>query len=194
MLYEVITPYSPKDFLYNKKLLIDHKNNFWLAMHGAGFATFNYQSKEFYYYPHAEDGKGINGLNVMDIIQWGNNHLLIAVDQGGINMLNTTTNTFNYIKSNNPRFGQLSSDGIYSFFFDKDSILWVGTARGGVCYHNPKKNSFSSFSQNSPNTKPVLQQYDFPSRITSYNVCYTKLLRKISSGKMDLLAMLSPKK
>ena len=108
-----------------KKILIDKDNTFWITSTFYGLAQFNPQTKEWYYLPTNETGTGINRTIVLDIIEWKDNELLVAVDQGGINKINKKTGKVTYIKADNPQYGKLSSDGIYSFHLDKKGILFV---------------------------------------------------------------------
>ena len=83
-------------------------------------------------------------------------HLLVAVDQGGVNRYSYKTNTFDYITTGSSLAGNMTSDGIYSFFIDQESILWMGTSRGGLNYFNPKKNRFTTYRhvRGDPNSLP----------------------------------------
>ncbi|PWD97624.1 hybrid sensor histidine kinase/response regulator [Marinilabilia rubra] len=132
--------------LFSKKILIDTKDRFWIANWGAGLASFNPEAGDYFYYPVTDDGSGTNRNLAMNIIEWGNDQLLIAVDQGGINKLDLKTNIFTYIKANDPAYGQMLSNGVYCFHHDQEGILWVGTSRGGTFYSNPKENIFDIYS------------------------------------------------
>ena len=67
---------------------------------------------------------------------------------------------------------------------DNEDEIWIGTIGNGLYNFNRKNNEFEVFRYNKNNPRSM------PSnniRITSYNVCYTKLLRiwkhSIHSGK-----------
>ena len=60
--------------------------------------------------------------------------------------------------------GDIHSNHITVLAEDKNGHIWVGTDKGLVVYYQPNK----IFTEEKPLAK---------SRITSYNVCYTKLLR-----------------
>ena len=108
-----------------KLLTIDEDNNFWYSNYGVGFAKFDPQSKVFSYFPINKEESGTNGKFITDLENVNDSILMIAIDQGGINILNKRNNTFEYITYDNPGYGELL-------------------------------------------------------RITSYNVCYTKLLRNLN--------------
>lgn len=134
--------------LFAKTLLIDPENRFWIGNWGLGLSQFDPDLKQFKYWPIAEDGVGINKGLVLDLLMWKNDQLLIAVDQGGINQLDINSGKVTYIKTNNPVYGKLTSNGITSLYKDQEGILWVGTSRGGVVYHNPKEQRFNAYVRN----------------------------------------------
>jgi signal transduction histidine kinase/ligand-binding sensor domain-containing protein len=149
-----------------KSLLIDHDNLFWIGTRNSGVANFNPQTGTHTYYPTVPNGSGTNGHSISDLCEWQDRFILIGIDQGGINLLDKQNNEFTYITSDNPRYGQLSSDGIYCFHEDKEGILWIGTSRGGVNYYNPKATLFKSYSRKEQ--VPILKDLNYPS--PSFNI------------------------
>jgi ligand-binding sensor domain-containing protein len=147
---------------YSKKILIDSKNNFWIANWGTGLSKYNPDSLNFKYWPINENGTGTNKRLIMDILEWKDNQILLAVDQGGINILDLETNIISYIKTNAPQHGTLTSNGVYCFHHDKEDILWVGTSRGGVNYYNPKENMFNTFTNKGVNINLREGNFNFP--------------------------------
>ncbi len=136
-----------------KTLYIDKDNSIWICSYGEGLTQFDPRQKTFRHFSTTGDGTGTNGKIVRNALDWENNYLLVGVDQGGVNVLNKTTGTFTYIKGEQ----ELSSDGIYTFFHDKEGILWVGTSRGGINYYNPKKSQFKKYQK-----LPGLRQNSLP--------------------------------
>ena len=82
---------------------------------------------------------------VWAIIKEDDSHLLIATDQGGINRYNKDNHTFEYLLSGDDHESGLNNNGIVTLHKDWEGILWVGTSRGGVNYHNPKKSKFKQY-------------------------------------------------
>ena len=148
--------------LYSKNLLIDSNNQFWIGNWGAGLSQFNPESGTFRYWPINETGTGSNKGLIMDIFEWNKDYLLLAVDQGGINILDRKTERIRYIKTNSPQYGNLSSNGVYCFHYDKEGILWIGTSRGGVNYVNPKENLFETYTNKGVNVELKSGEYNFP--------------------------------
>jgi signal transduction histidine kinase/ligand-binding sensor domain-containing protein/CheY-like chemotaxis protein len=153
---------TEKGSFYNKKLLIDSENNIWIANWGTGLSRFIPKTRIFNYWPVNETGTGTNKQLIMDILEWRNNKILLAVDQGGINVLDLTTNKIKYIKANDPLNGSLSSNGVYCFHYDREEILWIGTSRGGVNYVNPKEDIFKVYTNKGVNTEIKNGIYNYP--------------------------------
>ncbi len=138
-----------------KKLFVDYRQTIWIASRNLGLSQFDPQKRVFKHFNSSGDGTGTNGAIVYDLIQ-DKDHLLVAVDQGGVNRYSYKTNTFDYITTGSSLAGNMTSDGIYSFFIDQESILWMGTSRGGLNYFNPKKNRFTTYRhvRGDPNSLP----------------------------------------
>ncbi|WP_291855975.1 hybrid sensor histidine kinase/response regulator [Marinilabilia sp.] len=151
-----------KGSFYSKKILIDSKNNFWIGNWGTGLSKFDTKSQAFRYWPVNENGTGTNKRLIMDILEWKDNQLLLAVDQGGINILNPATEQIRYIKTNDPQHGTLTSNGVYCFHYDREDILWIGTSRGGINYYNPKENFFNTYTNKGVNINLRSGEFNFP--------------------------------
>jgi len=130
-----------------KSIYVDSQDKVWITTDGYGFFSFDPVTNKFEQFDSKVDGKGTNQKIILDIIPEDENHLLLAVDQGGINRFNKVSKTFNYIKYDKTDEG-LNNDGIWCFHKDKDGILWVGTSGGGINYYDPKKGKFKLFRHN----------------------------------------------
>ena len=85
----------------------------------------------------------------------------------------------------------LASDFIYSCFVDKDGMLWVGHENGTLSYYDDGFHKVIPQEKATSPIKDICQDENgniwatienngvikIDNRITSYNVCYTKLLR-----------------
>lgn len=76
------------------------------------------------------------------------NILWIATENGGLNKLNRSTNTFSYYKHNAADIHSIGSDSVLSVYEDPDEageILWVGTWPGGLNRFDIKNNRFKRY-------------------------------------------------
>lgn len=134
-----------------KSLYIDNKDKIWITTDGNGFFSYDPASNKFEQFGSNGDGKGTNQNIVLDIVPDDDNHLLLAVDQGGINRFNKISKTFEYYKYDNKNEEGLNNNGIWCFHRDKEGILWIGTSGGGINYFNPQKYKFKIFRNKGSN-------------------------------------------
>jgi signal transduction histidine kinase/ligand-binding sensor domain-containing protein len=137
-----------------KSLYIDNHDKIWITTDGNGFFSFDPVADKFEQFGSKEYGKGTNKKIVLDIIPEDEQHLLLAVDQGGINRFNKITKTFEYFMYDNKNDEGLNNNGIWCFHRDREGILWIGTSGGGINYFNPKKSKFKlyKYEGNDPNS------------------------------------------
>jgi len=133
-----------------KKMHIDQNGGMWITTRGAGLMSFNTKTKKFTNYNYDSDGNGTNSQYLLDILSLNKDTLLIASDQGGINLLNIKTKRFSYITKEN---SSLNSNGIFNIYKDNEGIIWVGTSRNGVLYNNPHSLPFVNYSEKSDQLK-----------------------------------------
>ena len=137
----------------HKSLYIDKQDKIWITTDGNGFFSYDTGNNKFEQFGSKGDGKGTNQKTILDITPEDDQHLLLAIDQGGINRFDKVTKTFEYILSDQTSNNGLNHNGIWCFHRDREGILWVGTSGGGVNYYNPKKNKFKLFNHsNNPNS------------------------------------------
>jgi len=141
-----------------KSLYIDAEDKIWITTDGSGFFSYDPLSGKFEQYGSKGDGTGTNERSILDILPEDKDHLLLGVDQGGINRFNLKTHYFEYFKNDNIDNGGLNNNGIWCMYKDKEGILWVGTSGGGINYINPRKNKFRLFTHT---TSPTSLSYSF---------------------------------
>ncbi len=146
--------YYPDDNLTSatisgSSLYFDENGLIWLGYYGNGIAQFSPETKQYNHLPTTKNENGTNGSFVREIVNLNDSILLVGVDQGGINEYNKNTKKFRYITSTDRKYGNLSSDGIYSIYIDKEGIIWVGTTRGGISFYNKNLIQFHAYTPSS---------------------------------------------
>ena len=142
-----------------KNIYIDNQDKIWIATDGNGFFSYDPASDKFKHYGSNGGGKGTNQNLILDILPEDDRHLLIAVDQGGINRFDKVTETFEYFQYNQANDDGLNNNGIWCLYRDNEDVLWVGTSGGGLNYSNPQKERFNLFTHN--NNNPLSMSYSF---------------------------------
>jgi signal transduction histidine kinase/ligand-binding sensor domain-containing protein len=138
-----------------RSLYVDNDDKVWIATDGSGFFSYDPSTSRFEQFGSKGDGKGTNQNRILDIIPEDENHLLLAVDQGGINRFDKRSRTFEYLMYDEKNTAGLNNNGIWCFHRDSEGILWIGTSGGGINYYNPKKDNFKLFRHNSSNPKSL---------------------------------------
>ena len=176
MLYEVITTYSgglyKQEIGSNKihyydtdsgiasnwitDIIEDKTGNIWIShwdleLRG-GLTKIDTQSQFTVY----NTGNGMHDNKIWSIIEDLEGNILIGTTEHGLDIYNGEK-FISYTTKNG-----LVQNKVSSIIQDKDGHFWFGT-NGGLSVYDPDKNQFTNYTQES--------------RITSYNVCYTKLLR-----------------
>jgi len=141
-----------------KSIYVDKQDKIWITTDGNGFFSYDPVKNKFEQYGSKGDGRGTNQKLILDIIPEDDNHLLLAVDQGGINRFNKTAETFEYFMYDNKNDEGLNNNGIWCFHRDREGILWVGTSGGGINYINSGGNKFKLFRHT---TDPNSLSYSF---------------------------------
>ncbi|MEO6456568.1 MAG: two-component regulator propeller domain-containing protein [Ginsengibacter sp.] len=131
-----------------KSLFIDEQDIIWVTSDGEGFHSFDPSTGKVEHYPSDGNGNDISKALMRSVIAESDRYLLIAVDQGGIYRFDKLQKTFESITYNENNGAGLNNNGVWTFYKDKEGILWVGTGNGGVNYYNPKEYNFKLFRQN----------------------------------------------
>ncbi len=134
-----------------KSLYIDNQDKIWITTDGNGFFSYDPVTHKFEQFGSKGDYKGTNQKTILDVIPEDGQHLLLAVDQGGINRFNKISKKFEYFMYDNTNDEGLNNNGIWCFHRDREGILWIGTSGGGINYYNPKKYKFKKFNYKGSN-------------------------------------------
>ena len=135
-------------------LFIDKQDKIWIGTRGAGLHCFNTSTKKTEHFNIKADGTGTNKSLIHWIIPEDDKHLLIGVDQGGLNRLNLKTKRFEYTEYKEGNNEGLNNNAIWTLYKDKEGILWIGTANGGVNYYNPKEYKFNLYRRGNTTSNP----------------------------------------
>jgi signal transduction histidine kinase/ligand-binding sensor domain-containing protein len=136
-----------------KSIFIDKHDKIWITTDGYGFFSYDPAEDKFEQFGSKGDGKGTNQKIILPIIPEDDNHLLLGVDQGGINRFDKRSKTFEYFIYDKSNDEGLNNNGIWCFHRDREGILWVGTSGGGINYINAGKDKFKLYKHtNNPNS------------------------------------------
>lgn len=144
-------PEDPVSLLGNGVTCIykDLSGNIWLGT-DRGLALFNPEAENFIHFHHSEDGVP---HTVFDIRQFDGNKLWIAMEFGGIAILDLTQRMFlspdqvrfQYIKEGDDEYS-LSNSTVRCLFQDSFKNVWAGMWGGGINFLSHESSYFNVYS------------------------------------------------
>jgi streptogramin lyase len=111
---------------YRKRLLEDSNGLIWIAADLHGLCSYNPETVESRIYLNSEGQLNTNTLTG-DMALDPDQNIWLCTDGGGINIVDPRTGTFRYLVKDESRKGSLSTDHIYTIYFDELNTAWVGT-------------------------------------------------------------------
>jgi ligand-binding sensor domain-containing protein/DNA-binding CsgD family transcriptional regulator len=126
---------------YRKKIIEDNNGILWITANVHGLCSYNPANGKSEIYT-ARDGLSSNVLNGSAGIDSDGN-IWICTDGGGISIFNPDTREFSSIQAESDNEWALSSNHIYTVYFDNLGITWLGTFESGVSYYDPQRFKFT---------------------------------------------------
>ena len=100
---------------------------------------------------------------------------------GGLNITNERKNSIKIHTYHGGAANTLSHNVIHTIFEDKQHKIWLGNGKGTLDKLDPTTKTFTRYKDPGMITSEPVSSIINGYRITSYNVCYTKLLRNTTS-------------
>lgn len=154
-----------KNYRYNKNeksiissnsiwsLYLDKDNRIWIGYYNNGVAI---SDKLYDKFNEIESSpRQFNSLkisSVTSIVKRSEDHFLIGMDGGGIDLYNTKSGEIKHINSvDNKLYSGLTSDYIQTVFIDSKDNLWVGTWDNGIYILEKGKREFKNINTQNSN-------------------------------------------
>jgi len=106
-------------------LYFDSDSLLWIGSNGGGLFSYDIKTKKYSSYPQ------VSNNSILKIVQYGR-EIMIATDNGGINIYHKEKKSFRYITTNPFDYQSIKSNGIYDLYFDDQGLLWVSTFDAGL--------------------------------------------------------------
>jgi signal transduction histidine kinase/ligand-binding sensor domain-containing protein/DNA-binding response OmpR family regulator len=119
------------------KLYVDADDDLWVYAGGEFNGVYQVNIKNGKLVQIARD-EGIAVLNnniVNGLVNGDKNHLWIATDHGGLNILDKTNMTVNVLLNKTGDDKSLAQNSLTAIFKDDLGIIWVGTYKQGISYY-----------------------------------------------------------
>jgi signal transduction histidine kinase/ligand-binding sensor domain-containing protein len=123
----------------------DKQNRLWLCSNNGLKIIHPNQTFKNY----TPENSALSGNNVINLVPYGDDAFLLAIDGGGLDIFYPETETvLHYDKG-------LSSRNVISLFKDSKEDLWVGTYLNGISYSNTTTNLFFLNHNNSKSNEEI---------------------------------------
>ncbi len=147
---------NPKSLINNhiNKVLIDKAGNIWAGTNEGLSILKQLKSdiKNYFYIP--DNSKSLSSNKVSSILQDSKNRIWIGTKDKGLNLWETSTNTFKHFKNDPKDPNSISSNNITKIYEDHNGDLWIGLWAGiGFNKFDPKKNKFTRYAINENSRK-----------------------------------------
>jgi signal transduction histidine kinase/ligand-binding sensor domain-containing protein/CheY-like chemotaxis protein len=131
---------------YNiRKMITDKNGNIWIASSTRGLVEYDIKENMFIYHSKNYDKTFLEYGFYRTCYIDSKNRIWIGTQSGGLLLYNSENNKFYRFTNERNNKNSLCDNTVYSIFFDKEEILWIGTANGLNSY-NEKEKKFEHFS------------------------------------------------
>jgi len=129
-----------------REIAFPDKDNVWVGTRD-GLSIFNRKTKKFTNYKNDRyDLKSLSQNSIRTILKDRAGNIWLGTFAGGINLVVTGHNMFNYIGAGTPTKPGLSYKMVSSIAGAKNGALWIGTEGGGLNYANINTSFFKLYS------------------------------------------------
>lgn len=124
--------------LINLKLFVDKQNDLWAFDTGSPLGVYyiNTSKNLFKHIDKNTPGIHLNADIISNITQDDKNRIWIATDHGGIDILNKSDFSINYIVNREDDNKSLAQNSTISIYKDQSGIVWIGTYKQGISYYH----------------------------------------------------------
>jgi signal transduction histidine kinase/ligand-binding sensor domain-containing protein/CheY-like chemotaxis protein len=131
---------------YNiRKLIPDKNGNIWIASATKGLVEYDTKKNTFIYHSKNYDKTFLEYGFYRTCYIDSKNRIWVGTQSGGLLLYNAENNKFSRFTNERNNKNSLCDNTVYSIYFDKEEILWIGTANGLNSY-NEKEKKFEHFS------------------------------------------------
>jgi signal transduction histidine kinase/ligand-binding sensor domain-containing protein/AraC-like DNA-binding protein len=132
------------------KIFIDNQDDIWafVPSYSSGVYYFNPTKKICRHIDKGTDGNTHLNTNVIsNVIQQNNDHIWIATDHGGVNVLNKKDFTITYLLNREDDNKTIAQNTTVVIYKDNSSIIWIGTYKHGVSYYHRNIIKFTHYTR-----------------------------------------------
>jgi signal transduction histidine kinase/ligand-binding sensor domain-containing protein/DNA-binding response OmpR family regulator len=134
----------------------DANNSIWIGTRRSGLFSFDKKNNEISSLNNTLYNEIGAFSSIRSIINSPEGNIIVAIDGSGIGVFDTNYKVITSFSHSEDVPTSLSSNGVYSLYFDNDQSLWVSTYGGGVNRYNPHYNRFVKYSHHPYNNNSLI--------------------------------------
>lgn len=132
---------------YIKDINEDNNGNLWIGNGDEGIMIYNYDKNYIYYIrKSADSSESIRSNRITSIIKDNKSNFWIATRDGYIDIINPVTFKATPVNLDENTFNAIKNTDIV-LFIDSDSLLWIGSAGGGLFTYDTKSGQCNTYPQ-----------------------------------------------
>ncbi len=118
------------------KMLVDTEGNYWIHAGPGAWVYYPAEDRWDYLSTRKESPYVLSGDDVKDIREDAKGQIWIAIDHGGINIINKKLRTIKYLKNNIFDERSIVQNSINCLYCDDSGGIWAGYYKRGISYYN----------------------------------------------------------
>lgn len=127
-----------KGRLLNYGITADSDGELWLyaIRENLGVYRFNPHNHSYSFYSKEQGSPRLNSDIIQGVVQDNKGRIWIAVDHGGINLLDKSAKTMKYILPDEDDKNAIGQNTFNTIYKDSSGVIWLGTYKDGVNYYH----------------------------------------------------------
>ncbi|HEY8938084.1 MAG TPA: two-component regulator propeller domain-containing protein [Cyclobacteriaceae bacterium] len=138
-------------------LMIDTDGDIWIYVEKSnkGLFFFNHVTRRLDHYTTRSGEVHINTELVRGIVEDDNKQMWVAMDHGGINIIDKRNKTVKFLFNNPDDSRSICQNSFNAIYRDQDGFIWTGTVKNGVSYYHENAIRFPLINHQPSNPKTM---------------------------------------
>ncbi|MRT92046.1 hybrid sensor histidine kinase/response regulator transcription factor [Ancylomarina sp. 16SWW S1-10-2] len=126
-------------------LFVDNEKDIWVYGNDNGVYHFTSKDRKWNNYSSKTKKLSLSGDIVYKIIQDDKGLIWIAMDHGGINIINKQSGEITKIYHQSDNSKSIADNSVSDLFMDNNHIIWAATNKNGLSYYHENINKFPHY-------------------------------------------------
>lgn len=129
---------------------IDRDDDIWVfpTNNILGVLFYDQSEDQLLHFDNQSEKGRLKVNDVIDIVEDSAGRIWIGTDHGGINILDKSDFSVEYVMHNPANEKSLAQNILRSLYVDDEGIIWLGTFKKGISYFHPKLFKFNQYVNN----------------------------------------------